>query len=283
MSSEPRPPPGRAQPEQVPAAQDHAVRVRAARVRAAQVRAARVGQAQVAAAQVRAALADAAAAGPFFALPTGVAGAGWQRSADFYSSGLPEAIAAAGAQLGTSQPRVAASIVQLGYAARLWSPVLACALRHEIVPDLDDLRVSVAGAQIRLGLAELRGWRAGSPAQLASLTHRLVVEEHLEILMRALPVKIAPGLLRGNVASAMVGALGMLAGRWPELGSSARALAGNLLGTGGLRGTGRLTGAGLDFLRRSCCLYYLVPGGGICADCPLDDPRATRSVIGQTR
>jgi|GEM_PF-1837329 hypothetical protein len=42
-----------------------------------------------------------------------------------------------------------------------------------------------------------------------------------------------------------------------------------LLGTGRLRGTGQLTGTGLAFRRRSCCLYYRLPGGGLCGDCCL--------------
>jgi FhuF 2Fe-2S C-terminal domain len=227
-------------------------------------------------AEVRAALAWAAGVGPFFTVEADLGDLEWRRPADFYAGGLPGVIAAAATQLGATQPRVAASIVQLGYAARLWSPVLACALRYAIVPDLAGLRVSVARAQIRLALAEPRGWRVTDQAELAALSYRLVVGEQLEPLSRALPVKIASGLLRGNAASAMIGALGVLAERHPELGPPGRDLADRLLAAGRLRGTGRLTGSGLAFLRRSCCLYYRVPGGGICADCPLDDPRMKR-------
>jgi FhuF 2Fe-2S C-terminal domain len=221
-------------------------------------------------AEIRAALAWAAAVGPFFTLESELGDREWRRPADFYARCLPGVIAAAAAQLGGAQPRVAASMVQLGYAARLWSPVLACALRHAIVPDLGGLRVSADDAQIRPALAEPRGWRVTDPAELAALSCRLVVEEQLEPLSRALPVKIASGLLRGNAASAMIGSVGVLVGRHPELGGPGRDLAGELL-AGRLHGTGRLTGAGLDFVRRSCCLYYRVPGGGLCADCPLDD------------
>lgn len=45
----------------------------------------------------------------------------------------------------------------------------------------------------------------------------------------------------------------------------ARALAAELFTHPRLAPTGTLTGSA--FRRRSCCLYYRVPGGGICGDC----------------
>jgi ferric iron reductase protein FhuF len=41
-----------------------------------------------------------------------------------------------------------------------------------------------------------------------------------------------------------------------------------LLSTAPMSGTGSLS-VGWGFRRRSCCLYYRVPGGGICGDCVL--------------
>jgi hypothetical protein len=225
-------------------------------------------------AEVRLALTEAAAVGPFFQLAADAAGPDWQHPADLYRSGLPGLLTVAGAGLGTADARVTASIVQLGYAARLWSPVLGCALLRGIVPDLAGLRVGTV-PQLRLGVAAAQGWRAADPGQQAALSYRTVVQEQLGPMGRALPVRLAPGLLRGNAASAMTGALAVLVARRPELLSPARELATVLLGTGTLRGTGRLTGSGLDFLRRSCCLYYRVPGGGTCGDCPLGRPGRT--------
>jgi len=220
---------------------------------------------------VRRALAEVAAVGPFFLLRPDAAGPSWQHPADFYRDGLPPLLDAAAVRLGTSEARVTASIVQLGYAARLWSPVLACALLHGIVPDLADLRIDAA-PQLRLGLAGPHGWRATDPGRQAALIYQTVVAAHLQPLARALPAKVASGLLRGNAASAMTGALGVLARRRPQVRSAARELAMVLLATGTLRGTGALTGRGLDFVRASCCLYYRVPGGGTCGDCPLGRP-----------
>ncbi|MGH3410268.1 MAG: (2Fe-2S)-binding protein [Streptosporangiaceae bacterium] len=33
-----------------------------------------------------------------------------------------------------------------------------------------------------------------------------------------------------------------------------------------------MTGEGLGFRRHSCCLYYRLPGGGLCGDCALAAP-----------
>jgi hypothetical protein len=223
---------------------------------------------------VRAALAEAAGAGPFFVLSVGDDGRDWAPATALYSSGLAELISATGTSLGTAEPRVAAATVHLGYAARLWSPVLHCTLRHAIVPDLTGLRAGTTPS-LRLNLEQPRGWRAAGPAGQAALAYRTVVRGHLEPLRARLPVKVAAGLLHGNAAAAMTAALRLVAAAHPELGPQARVLAKTLLDTGVLRGTGELTGAGLEFLRRSCCLFYRVPGGGTCADCPLP-PRTGR-------
>lgn len=217
---------------------------------------------------VRAALAQAATAGPFFVLSVGDDGREWAPATALYSAGLGELIADTGARLGVTEPRVAAATVHLGYAARLWSPVLHCALRQAIVPDLTGLRVGTAPS-LRLNLRQPRGWLAAGTAGQAALAYRTVMDGHLEPLRARLPVKLAAGLLHGNAAAAMTAALRLLAAAHPELGPQARDLARTLLATGVLRGSGELTGPGLEFLRRSCCLFYRVPGGGICGDCPL--------------
>jgi hypothetical protein len=217
---------------------------------------------------VRQALAEAAGLGPFFVLSVGTAGRSWPPAAAWYTGGLGDLIDGTGVSLGVTEARVAAATVHLGYAARLWSPVLYCALAYGLVPDLTELRVGTSPG-LRLNVPEPRGWRASGPGPLAGLAYRTVVDGHLEPLRRGLPVKIAAGLLHGNAAAAMTGALRVLTAARPGLTGQARALAQALLATGLLRGTGELTSPGVDFLRRSCCLFYRVPGGGTCGDCPL--------------
>jgi hypothetical protein len=220
---------------------------------------------------VRGALADVAAAGPFFALGVGAGGPQWRAAADLYAAGLPGLVASTGAQLKVTEARVAASTVQLGYAARLWSPVLGCVLLHGVVPDLAGLSVA-AGPPMRLRVPAPRGWLADGEPGLAALAYRMVVPGQLEPMRRGFPVKVAAGLLHGNAAAAMTAALRVLVAGRPGLERPARALAQRLLAAGLLRGTGELTGPGLEFRRRSCCLFYRVPGGGLCGDCPLPRP-----------
>jgi FhuF 2Fe-2S C-terminal domain len=217
---------------------------------------------------VREALAASADLGPFFRLSVGAGGQGWRPALSVYSGGLRDLIEATGERLGVTEVRVAAATVHLSYAACLWSPVLGCALRLGIVPDLTGLRL-VTSPSLRLDVPEPRGWRVDDRNELAALAYRMVVGQHLEPLAARLPVKVAPGLLRGNAAAAMTGALRVLVATDSGLGRPARDLAELLLATGGLRGTGELTGPALEFRRRSCCLFYRVPGGSLCGDCPL--------------
>ena len=184
--------------------------------------------------------------------------------------------------LGTPEERVAASVAQQGLAARLWSVALGCAALHGAVPDLAPplLRWDPeAGAPDDLWLTEVRPL----PGDAGTIA-RLVLHGHLEPLAGALRARhrLAPGLLRGNAASALAGAAREL-DRWgrrhgrTDVCARASSLAAELLAHPLLAGTGTLTGTA--FRRRSCCLYYRVPGGGVCGDCcfgrpPRSSPRA---------
>jgi hypothetical protein len=217
---------------------------------------------------VREALRAAARCGPFFdlAIHDHAPPAGWRPAAELYRDGLPGTIAQAARQLGTSEHRVAASILHQGLAARLWSPVLGSGLLCGVVPDLSALVVDV-GPPLRLGVTEISGRLATSAAQLATLSADIVGGQ-LTALEAALPGPPPAGLLRGNSASAMVGALEILSRARPDRAPAAIELARALLGTSYLTGAGTLAGTGpVTFRRRSCCLYYRLPNGGLCGDC----------------
>ncbi|MFC5212605.1 (2Fe-2S)-binding protein [Streptomyces coerulescens] len=187
-----------------------------------------------------------------------------------------------GNALRAPEPRIAASAAQQGLAARLWSVTLGCAALYGAVPDLDPrlLRWDPdAGAPDDLWLTEVRP----RPADAATVAG-IVLHGHLEPLGAALRsrYRVADGLLWGNAGSALAGAARQL-DQWArthgrtDVAACSRALTAELLAHPLLAGTGTLTAAG--FRRRSCCLYYRVPGGGVCGDCcftraPRSSPRA---------
>ncbi|KUO06698.1 (2Fe-2S)-binding protein [Streptomyces caeruleatus] len=188
--------------------------------------------------------------------------------------------------LRAPEPRVAASIAQQGLAARLWSVTLGCAALYGSIPDLDPrllLWDPEGSAPEDLWLTEVRPLPTGAadPATLADV----VLHAHLEPLAAALHTRyrVATGLLWGNAGSALAGAARQL-DQWArahgrtDAAARARALTGELFAHPLLADTGTRTGTA--FRRRSCCLYYRVPGAGVCGDCcfprpPRSSPRAT--------
>jgi FhuF 2Fe-2S C-terminal domain len=239
--------------------------------------------------RVRSALAAVAELGPFFRLDIhdGRAWPGWEPVRGLGPAGLAGLADSYARQLGTHELRVAVSSLQLSLAARLWSVVTGCALLGGVVPDLSALLLS-AGPPIRLGLRHPAGWlvtptgAADETAGELAATVAAVVGRSLDELTVALPAAPARDLQRGNSASAMTGALGVLARARPGLRVPAAALAAALLqtpdlaGTGTLAAAGPLAGLGLAFRRRSCCLYYRVPAGGLCGDCCFTRPPPAR-------
>ena len=112
---------------------------------------------------------------------------------------------------------------------------------------------------------------AGDLAEdLDALILRPIVTPVLEAFGRTFA--LSPQVLWGNVASSLAGALTMLRTARPDRAQAATELVGRLLEHGTLAGTGDLDPAGPSFVRRSCCLFYRVPGAGICGDCVLDEP-----------
>lgn len=209
-------------------------------------------------------LGEVASYGGFFALTVGGDPAGWHPVEVSYADGFADLVDATATRYRTTEVRVGASLVHLGHAARLWSPVLACVLAHGVIPDLTNLQRADDDARLRL--PEPTGERvAPSPA----LLYRVVVREHMERLAAGLRIDLAPGLLYGNIASALVGTSRMLLAARPDLREPITRLTRELLDTGRLADTGVVTSTGLGFRRNSCCLFYRIPGGGKCGDCPL--------------
>ncbi|GLF92767.1 IucA/IucC family C-terminal-domain containing protein [Streptomyces yaizuensis] len=175
--------------------------------------------------------------------------------------------------------RVAASIAQLGLAARLWSIALGCAALHGRVPELDPARLywsPLASTPDDLWLDCSGGGPRTLPATVDTL-RATVQDTHLVPLAAALrqDTRIAERLLWGNAGSALAGAVRQLdtwarEHRRPEVAGRAAALAAGLFTGPGLVGTVR----GPALRRTTCCLYYRAPRGGLCGDCVFDRPPA---------
>jgi len=217
-------------------------------------------------------LSDVSSYGGFFALTVGSddsAAAGWHPVGRSYADGCVDLIDATVKRYRTTELRIGASLVHLGHAARLWSPVLACALGHGVIPDLTGLQRADAGAALRLPEPVGHALEQSTAARSAELLYRVVVQQHMEPLEAGLRVKLAPGLLAGNIASALVGASRALLSVRPDLRQPIVGITNSLLGTGRLAGSGAITSGDLGFRRDNCCLFYRVPDGGKCGDCPL--------------
>ncbi|GAA1391338.1 (2Fe-2S)-binding protein [Kitasatospora putterlickiae] len=226
-----------------------------------------------------------AAVGPYFALdvaalPGQAPPPGFRPLREFYAPdpGGPLAgrVREVARRLGTDEPRVAASILHLGLAARFCSVGLGAAVLLGELPDLGPDRAWVrVPEQGPIDLWLPGGPATADPAPLADRFRRTVVEGWLADLAAAVRsvVPLSDGLLRGNAASALAGALRVLGAHAAP--DPARALVAEALDHPPLAGTGALTGTA--FRRTSCCLYYrTAPRAGVCGDCCFTRPPGRR-------
>jgi ferric iron reductase protein FhuF len=225
---------------------------------------------------------------PLFALESGPAegrasAASWRSATALCSAGSPDVarlVADVGAALGATERRVAASLVLLGYSARLVAPAVAVLLHDGLLLDVRPEAVQWRyapgeGFRLRMPVPAGRRLSGSGPTGEGAAQHwcHEVVDGHLRPVVAAVrqAAPVAAGLLWGNVASSLAGALRTLALAGAAPADACAAAGQALLGTRSLRGTGELStrGGELRFVRRSCCLYYRLPGGGWCGDCPL--------------
>ncbi|MCC3777724.1 (2Fe-2S)-binding protein [Streptomyces sp. UNOB3_S3] len=206
--------------------------------------------------------------GPFFALRTG-------------EGGLPllgeetvrQRVATVAARLGTDDTRVAASIAFQGIAGRLLSIGLGSAVLTGEVPDL-----AAGGLRWEPTSAAPDDLWLPSPAALPGEDLRTAVVQDLLVPLHDLIRTVTPissPLLWGNAGSSLAGSLRVLH-TWclgrnrTEDAARAVALTHELFTDPLLRDTGVLSDT--TYIRRTCCLYYRVPGGGMCGDCVLRHP-----------
>ena len=229
----------------------------------------------------RDALTTAGTLGPFSALDESP-GPGWVSWAELVDRPEPFArrvddareLLAAGPGAPDVPVRAVASVVHLGLVARLVSPPLGAALVSAVLPVLPARSVHlhpVGSNPVPLAFDRPAGVPVACVAEIAASLDR-----HWLVPLAA-PLTAAVGrwyglsshVLVGNTASAVAGALATIAAARPQLDPAAAVVLNALLAGGTLAGRGgrRPDGA---FVRRSCCLWYRLPGAGTCGDCVLD-------------
>jgi hypothetical protein len=232
-------------------------------------------------------LTELAELGPFFALdwhsPDTAPAEPWRSMTDLVDgdalavrvAAVRAALAAAGGLRPESiEPRVAASIAQLGLVARLISPVLGLAVLTGGVPEVELRHVRwqpVLGGPFPLSVDALPTRRSIDPIDIAATISRRVLAGPVAALVEATRQRsVSVHILWGNVASAINGASTMISAARPELAADVRLIADRLFDTPPLRGTA--TSGPDGFRRRSCCLIYrAAPNatGPLCGDCVL--------------
>jgi hypothetical protein len=237
---------------------------------------------------VRAVLADVAGLGPFFTVTTDPAervDPTWRPVGDLHTDPVPlrDRIGHVRRVLG-SDDRVAASITFQGLAALLLSAPFAAVAVHGVLPALTPATLHwrpSAGGPWPLWWDVPAGGGGGPPPDLDRAVNELagglaaVVEGLLGPLVTAVraQVPISQRLLCGSVASSVAAGRRLVGQQRPAAAARATRLAEQLF-AGPLAGTGDLLApappdTGWTFRRRSCCLYYRAPGGGLCGDCVL--------------
>lgn len=208
---------------------------------------------------VNALLARVAGLGGFFGLPAASGAPGGRTAAELYEGdGFLELASHARRRLGGSQ-RVVLSVTHLGYVARLLSPILGAAVVAGVT-----LVVPPASLVVRQSPTGGLSLELGPGASLVSGTGELahsVAVGHLLPLAERLRFTLAPTLLAGNAASALAGAVRVLP---PGLRPAGMSVLDELLSHPPLAGAFRTPG-----VRRTCCLFLKLPGGGTCGDCPV--------------
>jgi iron complex transport system ATP-binding protein len=213
-------------------------------------------------------LAELSDIGAYFAVGTGPVDDGWRPVAQLYTDTalLGGLVGRIQARMDAAEQRVAASTFFLGFAARLWSIGLGALAGYRLLPDLDaeHLLFRETDAQIRLHIERPVAWRGDDVEPMLA---DMVLEWHLARLTAALRRlgPISAKLLRGNVASALLGAARVFdrdATPGPGWQLARRLCADERL-------SDAIVFSDAGYRRTSCCLYYRVPGGGLCGDCVL--------------
>ncbi|HEY0166347.1 MAG TPA: (2Fe-2S)-binding protein [Jatrophihabitans sp.] len=250
-------------------------------------------------------LTELAGLGPFFALgwhPAGSAPSdGWRPLEELLRQPgvLGTRVAATRAALAeaSGQPpgdvelRVAASMTQLGLAARLVCPALGAAALTGRPPRIDPARMRWRpgpGGAVALSISDgallPTSSAAADPAALAGALADSVLNGPVRALVQtSAQFGVSPQVLWGNVASVVNGARALIGVAAPGLSGPAEQIVSGLLARPPLHGRHQGSAAA-GFRRRSCCLVYrlVAAAAPVCGDCVLTRG-PTRADRGATR
>jgi hypothetical protein len=237
--------------------------------------------------RLRTALVSGDALGGFFALGTRPAESvdpSWRPFSDLLAGDvLDRRVDEVAAQLGGTTRRIAASLLELSLASRAAGILLAAAAEHRVLPHLppDVLQWrpwSGGPVPLWVDVDRVVGTALGAPddRDTAAAVAEELADVHLAPLVDAVRAcaSVSPRVLWGNAASALGGAVRVLAIERPTSRDDALALARGVLAHPSFEGLGSFLSApdhptGVGFARRTCCLFYRVPGAGTCEDCVL--------------
>jgi len=226
-------------------------------------------------------LREISATGPYFEVTTTLDGAGWRPLGELFDSDVMRARVAeiqrtlaerTGNRPDEIDRRASASTHFLAVASRLLSPALAGLATLGVGLDPDPEHVwwqPVEGGPIPFAWTAAAAVAADSPGHAADLLARGVLTRIVRPFAAACAstFRLSEQVLHGNTASALNGAAIMLRRGGRPLVIEPTAIVAKLIDGGALSGAADYTATG--FVRRNCCLFYRVPGGGLCGDCVL--------------
>ena len=174
--------------------------------------------------------------------------------------------------------RVAASAFQLGIASRVLSPLIGTIICNNALPVIDpsNLYWRSAGHHPTFSVGDTTLLEVHSTEHAAQALSDYILKPIVAPLNDGLRTlaSLSPKVAWGNVVSAANGAVTVLSMSRPHLQQAGRDLVRALTETQALSGTGAFNHGA--FRRRSCCLFYQVPGSGLCGDCVLTGPETSQ-------
>ncbi len=200
--------------------------------------------------------------GPFFVLERDPAPGSTDLAALIGDPAVTDAVIDRYAErLATTRRDIAGSLFLQGWASRVASVHAGCLALGGGVPDLGPANLrfhfpDVGPVELTVGDPALRpvagGWRQ-------------LVDGHLAPLIGAVDDRSGPGARRlwGNVASALAGALVALGRRGHGIPAEFTPMPAELTDYGDWI----TAGAGVRYVRRTCCNLFRVEGYGVCGDC----------------